>query len=336
MDVSVLVKRNTFLDDSVNQLVSIVVPVFNAELSLHRCVVSLLNQSYRCIEVILIDDGSTDESARICDSFATADNRVFVSHIQNAGVGNARNLGLIHCRGRYVVFVDSDDYLEAHAIESLVCASDHFQVPLVISPELDEKPDGFPVDSLLTYPAESSVVHNPDYSFLEGYACGIIHGVLFRSDLIHDLAFATDLFNGEDSLFFAQALSRADSIAVIPDKLYHYVIYEESLSHGRLTAKRLTEYDAWKRIAGLFPSGSFTKMTAEVAWAKRCTGLLALIAEDGRAWRERRAMCLETLRRLLPVVLKAPYPARDKAKVFSYAVAPSVFTHLRSIRRSFF
>ena len=93
-------------------LISIIVPVYNVEKYLHRCVSSILQQTYSKFEVILVDDGSKDASGRICDVFASKDERVRVIHKENGGLSSARNAGLDIANGKYIGFVDSDDYIE--------------------------------------------------------------------------------------------------------------------------------------------------------------------------------------------------------------------------------
>lgn len=100
-----------------NAKVTIIVPVYNVEKYLRKCLDSLINQTYENLEIIVIDDGSTDSSGKICDEFSKKDDRVIAIHQKNAGVSVARNVGLDRMSGDYVTFVDSDDYLELNAIE---------------------------------------------------------------------------------------------------------------------------------------------------------------------------------------------------------------------------
>ena len=100
-----------------NKLVSVIVPVYNVEKYLDRCVESIVNQSYTNIELILVNDGSTDSSAEICDGWAAKDNRIRVIHKENAGAGQARNTGIDNATGEYVFFFDSDDYVDLHTVE---------------------------------------------------------------------------------------------------------------------------------------------------------------------------------------------------------------------------
>lgn len=103
-----------------NTILSVIVPVYNVERWINRCIESIINQTYRKLEIILIDDGSTDSSGNICDEFQMMDNRVVVYHKNNEGSAIARNYGIEHCRGEYVTFVDSDDWIEPQMYEKLL------------------------------------------------------------------------------------------------------------------------------------------------------------------------------------------------------------------------
>ena len=105
-----------------NKLVSVIVPVFNREKEIDRCVKSILNQTYENIELILVDDGSAYSSLAICESYSEKDQRVRVFHQENNGVSSARNLGMQNAKGEYLTFVDSDDYVASDYVEELYLA----------------------------------------------------------------------------------------------------------------------------------------------------------------------------------------------------------------------
>ena len=94
-----------------NYLVSIILPIYNVEKYLDRCIQSILNQSYENLEIILVDDGSPDRSSEICDEYRKSDQRIKVVHKENGGLSDARNAGLILAKGKYIIFLDSDDYV---------------------------------------------------------------------------------------------------------------------------------------------------------------------------------------------------------------------------------
>ena len=116
-----------------NPTVSIIVPVYNAENTLSRCVDSILHQEYTDFELLLVDDGSLDSSGAICDRYASLDSRVHVIHKENSGVSDSRNMALDHARGTYLQFLDSDDWITPNATDLLVQTAEYYHCDMVIS-----------------------------------------------------------------------------------------------------------------------------------------------------------------------------------------------------------
>ena len=114
-----------------SELVSVVVPVYNVEKYLNRCLDSIVSQTYKNIEIILVDDGSTDMSSSMCDEWRRRDNRIKVVHKKNAGLGEARNSGIENATGKYICFVDSDDYIELRTISTCVALAEEKELDLV-------------------------------------------------------------------------------------------------------------------------------------------------------------------------------------------------------------
>lgn len=103
-----------------NKLVSVIVPVYNVEKYLERCINSIIQQSYNNLEIILIDDGSTDASGKICDEYKEKDDRIIVIHKENGGLSDARNAGIKIFTGEYVTFIDSDDYVSKNMVSNML------------------------------------------------------------------------------------------------------------------------------------------------------------------------------------------------------------------------
>lgn len=116
-----------------NELISVIIPVYNVEKYIEKCVTSIINQTYSNIEIILIDDGSKDSSGKICDSLSDRDPRIRCIHKENGGLSDARNVGLKHVDGKYVTFIDSDDYVDKKYIEILYATLKKYDVEFVIS-----------------------------------------------------------------------------------------------------------------------------------------------------------------------------------------------------------
>lgn len=116
-----------------DNLISVIIPVYNAENYLARCLDSVVNNSYKCLEIILVDDGSVDNSPQICDYYAKKDNRIKVIHKSNAGTAAARNDALNIAKGDYIAFCDNDDYISPYFYESMLKALEETGADVVVS-----------------------------------------------------------------------------------------------------------------------------------------------------------------------------------------------------------
>ena len=223
-----------------NQLVSIVVPVYNVERFLNRCITSITNQTYTNLEIILVDDGSPDNCPAICDAWAEKDTRIKVVHKANAGLGEARNTGMHIASGNFVFFIDSDDYLDLSTVERCVCAVEEAGADSVIFGRKKAYPDG-------KIKEDSKKIKNGEYAgqaikekllpSMFDYALGF--GVsacskMFSLHIIKDcgLTFESERsVISEDALFCLSYFSKATQVAVIPDELYYYFKNDKSLTN---------------------------------------------------------------------------------------------------------
>lgn len=215
-------------------LVSIIVPVYNSEKFLKSCVDSILKQTYRNLELILVDDGSTDSSPQICDDYKSQDSRVVVIHKPNGGISNARNKGIEIAKGEYLTFVDNDDYLPPKALEAYVdCINKThanvvqgdvlFQLisePLHREKIIDDEKDEYIIENPCDFLKKNSV--NKTYVWSKLYKTEIA-----RSHHFPEGRFGEDLyFNG---LFFSD--NRIDRVATIKSTVYVHYDNGESASH---------------------------------------------------------------------------------------------------------
>lgn len=204
----------------VNTQISVIVPVYKVEKHLSRCIDSILNQTFRDFELILIDDGSPDSSGKICDQYSNSDERVFAFHQENRGASASRNLGIEKSKGKYLLFVDSDDYLEPNYIETLY----ENRTDLTICGIIKENENGI-IFSSVEY--ESRQFENIiDYGFL--FKSSEIYSPyckLFLSSLIkeNNIMFPLGIQWGEDGVFIADYLEYVKSVKFLDYKGYHYV-----------------------------------------------------------------------------------------------------------------
>ena len=209
--------------------VSIIVPIYNAENCLARCIDSILAQTYSDFELILVDDGSNDASDLICDNFAQKDNRIIVIHKENGGTSNARNKGLEIATGEYITFVDSDDTISANYLEAFSFSADFEIAGLEI----------VNFKGIKDCPKESKILSSKEdicdwfsQDFDELYLTTICSKVFCREIIENNsLQFDTTLKRGEDTNFVYSYLSHCQNIKLIPSIYYQYYTDESLISH---------------------------------------------------------------------------------------------------------
>ena len=208
--------------------ISVIIPVYNAEKYLCRCIDSILAQTYKDFELLLIDDGSKDSSGTICDEYAAQDARVRVFHKENGGVSSARNVGLDHARGEWITFVDSDDYIEENFLRSF---EGNLDADLVVG-NMEICEDGkLPSDiGAHIVPGKYSPIQSVLKGNLTNHAFCAPWGKLFRKDCIGDLHFDVGMTICEDTKFVYNYIAKAKDMRILSlDEATHYVYMYPSI-----------------------------------------------------------------------------------------------------------
>lgn len=222
-------KRNKF---------SIIVPVYNVKQYVGNCISSILAQTYPHFELILVDDGSTDESGKICDRYATQDDRIKVIHQANGGVSRARNKGIEAATGQWICFIDSDDevkpdWLEHHALNT--------DADMLVQGMLETYPGGetrhIPVPDLYVKWEDYQTLHVREYDLYSPIKC-------FKSEIIwqNNLRFIEDMHAAEDLTFVLEFMSQSDSIRFIPYEGYVYNHQNSTLTKRVYTTEQVLDW----------------------------------------------------------------------------------------------
>ena len=250
-------------------LVSIILPVYNAQNHLARCIGSILNQTYKNIELIILNDGSKDHSLPVCEEFRAKDSRIVLVDKENSGVSDTRNLGLKLAGGEYVQFVDSDDYIDPDFTQHLVEAAEAHHADLVIAPYKMVIPAGATKPEQVLEKLEDnlgvmSVARPPEvreYGFLPAgvydkdtfalrlmdkpasYFYSVLWNKLYRRDILtqHDIRFTSEMRWAEDLVFNMQYIQYAEVFASIPQPGYYYVQNPQSICHTQIKPATLVQ-----------------------------------------------------------------------------------------------
>lgn len=211
-------------------LVSIIIPVYNLEKYIEKCLKSVVTQTYKNLEIICIDDGSTDDSARIIKNFSERDTRIKYVYQSNRGLSATRNEGIRMSTGDYILFIDPDDFLHFEAVERFVQAASDGNAELICS-ELkyvyNYNIESYSKDSTENFHDIS--VEDMFYKYKCGY---MVNGNMYKRDLISDKRFIESIKNGEDSIFMLRVILCNPRTVFIDDVCYFYLVREDSLSRN--------------------------------------------------------------------------------------------------------
>lgn len=244
--------------------VSIIVPVYKVEERiLRRCVESLLRQSYSDIEIILVDDGSPDNCGEICDEYALLDSRVKTLHQPNGGVSSARNTGLSVCKGEYITFVDSDDYVKSEYVERIhnALVSNNADCAMCNCHTFtnEDEIENASVEYACRVLNKDEIVNAICYMKqpYDGFEITSVWGVLYKREIIIDSRFNENIRIGEDFVFKYYAMNNINSAVLYNTKDYYYYIRPDSAMRNGFDAEKLKAIDEFEKILSVEYSSSY-------------------------------------------------------------------------------
>lgn len=221
--------------------ISVLVPVYNVEKYLVKCIESILNQRYQNIEVLLVNDGSTDGSEKICLAYAQKDARIKYFKKENGGLSDARNAALERACGAYVTFVDADDYLDENFLLFLYQGLEREKADIAISAytRVTEKGDFLKAEPL---PTQANFLSGREVCKKifekEGYRFVVAWNKLYKMDLFKQLRFDVGKLHEDEYIAF-KLLYEVEKVAIVPELLYHYVERENSITTSKMTEHRM-------------------------------------------------------------------------------------------------
>lgn len=317
-------------------LVSVIVPVYNVEEYLARCVDSILSQTYRNLEVILVDDGAKDSSGTICDSYAQRDSRVKVVHKENGGLSSARNAGIDIARGEYLEFVDSDDWLEPDAVESMLHQAVVHQVELVLGGRWDvsartgEKKLGL-------CPSHQEIISGTEmvrrifrWENCDSSACD----KLFHKRLFREIRFPHGKVVEDVPVMYKIVLD-AGRVALLDKPVYNYFHRSGSISYTTLSEKNF-HFSEHTSVIYPYIQDNYPELRQEARYLKVRSLVYAVQSVDLAPRKDRkefakrcRAERMELLRHI-GFVLTCPFFGR-KEKITDLLLALGLYRGMRQI-----
>lgn len=259
--------------------ISIIIPVYNVEPYIRKCLDSVINQTYQNLEIICINDGSTDNSGKICDEYSERDCRVRVINKENGGVSSAHNQGLSVFTGEYIGFVDPDDWIELDYYEKMYSLIKHNEVDIVCSGMYKDTLENC-IELKNKLPIKNGLLNNEEilrYTFIRDLypAFGAYWGNKLFSSIFfkpvkhggYEIRADEDLEVGEDVLFFVECVLKTKSAIYCENAFYHYFQRETSLFHSKDIEKRIGSLKAYQRVMKLLNTNNISPDIS--VWVKR-------------------------------------------------------------------
>lgn len=200
--------------------VSVIIPIYNIDKYIEECIVSIINQSYINLEIILVDDGSTDKSGKICDNYLKNDNRIKVIHKENRGSASAKNIGLKNATGDYIMFVDGDDKIELTCIENRVSAIENEKTDIVQSRFINLFKNKIEIH---VSNIESKVYNKTEFlsEYIKYWECSLFANKLFKKEVIENVEFIEGRCI-DDEFFTYKVIQNCKNITIIDEYDYYY------------------------------------------------------------------------------------------------------------------
>lgn len=275
-------------------LISVIIPIYNVAKYLPKCLDSVLAQTYKNLEIILVDDGSLDDCGKICDEYAANDSRIKVIHKKNGGVSSARNAGLDMVTGDLIAFVDPDDYIAPNMYETMLACMERTKSDIVMCGIKNVYPNEKIKISKIPQ-KEEFIYENPAQFFKDFVRIGVCQvGVacnkLLKREIITGNRFDENLVRAEDLNFLLDAIVKKPRITFCPQVLYFYLQRTDSAVKQRSIEYYISEYIVWKRVLEMIddfakqgnavPLSTQKLIYQSFVWRISILSLLIILADD--------------------------------------------------------
>lgn len=216
------------------KLLTVIVPVYNVEKYIHRCVDSILAQTYKNLQIILVDDGSPDNCGAICDEYTKKDSRVMAVHQENGGASSARNNGLLFAKGEYVTFVDSDDWIETQMYERLMGLIQKHDLDMVRCSALETDGDAYHKELLPNKNLTNILIQGNSifYLYFSEFLCKVVWNAVYHKEIVKNIFFPEG-YQFEDNYVSGRYLYRSKRMMITSDILYNYWVNPHGISRSQ-------------------------------------------------------------------------------------------------------
>lgn len=328
-----------------SDLVSVIIPIYGVEPYLERCVRSVVDQTYRDLEIILVDDGGKDRCPAMCDAWAERDSRVRVIHKTNGGLSSARNAGLDVAAGEFIAFVDGDDYVEPDYIAVMADAVRDTQADLAMCSVFHEDADGRAIaqtapvwrkeyapvtDARRTYPGLDCLRQRGDENGMDDV---VAWNKLYRRSLWKGIRYPLGKIH-EDEFVTYRILGRVRIAVLLPERLYHYIERDASIMHSEYSLRSLDLIEALiGKVSFLLDAGAVDLVPVFFSQLKDSIYQARQLDWSNERVRER-LKSLFRLFRTLPWSAIRYLPVKDKVNYLGTRICPFLFWRRKTYNES--
>lgn len=232
-----------------NIAISVIVPVYNVEKWLDRCINSILLQSFKNFELLLVNDGSTDNSIEICNNYLKSDERISVFNKKNGGLSDARNYGLSYAKGKYIVFVDSDDYIQENYLFELYHGIHDNDAEVAVCGYNTVTETGMNIDNII-FPNKNNIISGQKLLKLaylkNGFVYQVVWNKIYNRNLFEKMEFQKGRYY-EDEYLLVPLFWKISKVALIDKCLYNYVQRSGSITSSSLSRKKIYDMDGFRK-----------------------------------------------------------------------------------------
>lgn len=249
--------------DKKNSTISIIVPVYNSEKTIARCIESILNQNFKNFEVILIDDGSQDNSLKICKNYSEKFSNVYVFTKNNGGVSSARNYGLRQATGKFITFIDSDDFVSENYLNDLITVQLSNNFDIVFGCACDFVDGKYKFRKTIDKNIELNKNNSIEHFFKNDLFAPVCWGNLYKKSLINTIYFDEKMSIAEDSKFLLQCIKNSENNIFISNVNYYYAITDGSLVHSGFNSNWLRELYFDEQLLKEYDNSKFRQLAID-------------------------------------------------------------------------
>lgn len=312
-------------------MVSVIIPVYNVEKYIKECVDSVIIQSYKNLEIILIDDGSKDESGNICDELAIKDSRIVVFHKENGGLSSARNKGIDIAHGKYIFFLDSDDVIEKNAINSMVKIIEDQKSDVVIAPCQRFINNIFTLDNILKYETvtrKEAIQRMLTFRCPGHEACG----KLYKKELWTEIRFPVGKLY-EDYLTTYRILVKCRAISFCNIPFYFYRVRKGSIMNTKIGDKEMSILDISQEVTD-FISGAYPELSKNAEYFQLVVYLKTMhriLLENSKLYENQQRKIIQYSRKHWQYMFFRWVRKKDKIKLITLLINKRLFVFVYNL-----